>query len=101
MNTARAYVYAGNWVSDCPQKCGNVELLVIEAPKFVCSYCYVIGDVEWPTHMNEITTVLERRPVPHTRNWYPKGHETAIKFRLADGQSIDDLMDENLAHGVF
>lgn len=114
---ARAYVYAGDWVADCPRNCGNVEHLyarsnprnpasprAVQLPSFYCSYCK-LGDtetvpVDWPPNMMEIMTVLMLRPIPHTRNWYPKDHDTALKYRIPHGQSIDDLRAENAEHGV-
>lgn len=111
---ARAYVYAGDWVADCPRACGNVEHLyqpqrrggprVVQVPSFYCSYCK-LGDAEtvpidWPPNMADITTVLMLRPIPHTRNWYPKDHNTAVKSRTPHGQSVDDLRAENAEHGV-
>jgi hypothetical protein len=44
--------------------------------------------------------VLELRPIPHTRNWYPAGHETAVRFGIPDGQTVGQLRDENAEHGV-
>jgi hypothetical protein len=114
---ARAYVYAGDWVADCPRACGNVEHCyaranprdanaprVVQLPSFYCSYCK-LGDtetvpIEWPPNMADIMTVLMLRPIPHTRNWYPAGHDTALKYRLPHGQTIDDLRAENVEHGV-
>jgi hypothetical protein len=108
---ARAYVYAGDWVSDCTRKgCGNVEFLytpakpngprVLRKPFFMCSNCGQQCVIDWPDHEMEILSILSRRPVPQNRNWYPKDHPVAINFRIAHGQSIRDLLDENEAHGV-
>lgn len=110
---ARAYVYAGDWVADCPRACGNVEHLyarinrsdphsprMVQLPEFYCSYCQATAPIEWPPDMAEIMAVLVLRPVPHTRNWYPKDHETAVRFRVPHGQSVDDLRAENVEHGV-
>lgn len=111
---ARAYVYSGDWVADCPRKgCGNVEHLFDPAnPKvpnglrsvrktsFFCSYCRMIADIEWAEQEEEIRKVLSLRPVPHNRNWYPKDHDTAVRFRVPHGQSIQDLRDENAEHGI-
>lgn len=112
---ARAYVYAGEWVADCPAKCGNVELLTIKRDQdrgragvpgtrketFFCSYCKETAtSIHWPENAEEITEVLDRRPVPHTRNWYPEGHITALSFGLDDGQTIEELLAENDEHGI-
>ena len=114
MKTALAYVYGGDWVADCPRECGNVEHLFVPinphdlmAPRtirvtdFKCTYCMCTASIEWPSDMNDIMTVLVRRPVPYTRNWYPKDHPTAVKFNLEDGQSVDDLLRENAKNGVI
>ena len=103
---ARAYVYAGDWVADCPRNCGNVEYLFEgrdHGPRkvqFFCSYCKLIAPIEWANDEEQIMEVLGKRPIPHNRNWYPQGHEGAIKLRLEHGQSVGDLREENLAHGV-
>jgi len=109
---ARAYVYGGDWVADCPRGCGNVEHLyhpatnrpgaprTVQMATFACSYCRATADIQWPEHMNEIMAVLMLRPIPHTRNWYPEGHETALKYGVPHGQSVQDLRDENVEHGV-
>jgi len=114
---ARAYVYSGDWVADCPRGCGGVEHLferanprdpssprVVPKPEFRCSYCK-LGDAEtvridWPPNMNEIMAVLMLRPVPHNRNWYPKDHDVALRYRLPHGQTVDELREENREHGV-
>jgi hypothetical protein len=111
MQTARAYVYAGNWAADCPASCGNVELLHEAAVRggaltrkkttFHCSYCnFETQAIEWPPNEHDITAVLDRRPIPHTRNWYPAEHPAALRFRIPHGQSVQDLVDENIENGV-
>lgn len=112
---ARAYVYSGEWVADCPQKCGNVELLTVKRDQdrgragtkgerkdtFLCSYCKCIAtSIHWPDNADEIMEVLDRRPVPHTRNWYPEGHLTALDFGIKDGETIEELLAENDVHGI-
>lgn len=110
---ARAYVYCGNWVADCPRECGNVEHLfnlanpqdpngprTVQKTSFFCSYCHMISEIDWPPSMNKIMEVLNRRPVPHNRNWYPQDHPVAVRHNIPHGQSVDDLWDENTEHGV-
>ncbi|MFJ8538190.1 hypothetical protein [Streptomyces sp. NPDC093591] len=110
---ARAWVYSGDWVADCPRGCGGVEHLferanpriptsprVVQKSEFHCSYCQMVAPIDWPLNMNEIMSVLVLRPVPHTRNWFPKNHDTALRFRAPHGQTVDELREENREHGV-
>lgn len=110
---ARAYVYSGDWVSDCPRSgCSNVEHLFEPlAPRgprvkrkslFICSHCGEQAVIDWPSDdfMAGVTEILMKRPIPSTRNWYPKDHETATRFKLEHGQSLADLREENEKHGV-
>ena len=68
---------------------------------FHCSYCGLNAPVEWAENEEEIIMTLSLRPIPHTRNWYPKKHPVALKFGLPDGQSIQELVQEARDHGVF
>lgn len=108
---ARAYVYAGDWVADCPRAgCANVEHLYRQSRRggprdvqlgfYRCSYCGMESDISWPDSMHDILAVLVRRPIPDTRNWYPTDHPVALKFGLPHGQSVRDLAEENEEHGV-
>lgn len=114
---ALAYVYCGDWVAECPRPdCGNVEHLfdrvnprvptsprLVPRPVFVCSYCTLQVDIQWPEPemVAGIMEVLNKRPVPHTRNWFPKDHPLALRMGVREhGQTIDDLRAENHEHGV-
>lgn len=106
---ARAYVYAGQWVADCPRGCNNTELLfekILGLPdrrktEYLCSYCkYHTSTIEWPPNETDIELVLNLRPIPYNRNWYPKDHDVAVRFRIPHGQTIEELREENAAHGV-
>jgi|SRR5215213_2128532 len=115
---ARAYVYGGEWVADCPrpgpepgtQGCGNVEYLyrpvapngprTVPLDFYICSYCGCQAAITWPRRREEIMMALMVRPVPHNRNWYPADHPVAVNFRIPHGQSIAELLDENEEHGV-
>ncbi|MGW2213287.1 hypothetical protein [Streptomyces sp. NPDC001781] len=109
--TARAYVYSGDWVADCPRDdCGNTEFLHratrrggprdVALAFFQCSHCGAQADIVWPGDHLGILAVLSRRPVPGTRNWYPADHPVAVRFGLPHGQTVRDLQDENEEHGV-
>lgn len=107
---ARAYVYHGEWVADCPRGCGNVEFLyqatmmngprTAKKPFYHCSNCGMQALIDWPDNEMEILRALVVRPVPDNRNWYPKDHPVAINFRIAHGQSVKDLESESEEHGV-
>lgn len=116
---ARAYIYSGQWVADCPRPdCTNVEFLFglhwVNRPagrdnprdnrkqRFLCSECALVAEIDWPSEsfMASAMAVLNRRPVPGTRNWYPQEHPVALAFRVPHGESVADLRAENAAHGV-
>ena len=107
---ARAYVYAGEWVADCPTGDNGTEFLFRPAtpngPRvkrvdfFMCSYCGYQAFIDWPVRMMEISQVLGQRPLPGTRNWYPADHPVAVKCNIPHGQTVRDLIDENEQHGV-
>jgi hypothetical protein len=119
MADARAYVYNGDWVADCPRDgCANAEHLFglrypqrpqainnsrdVRLAAFCCSNCQQLARIDWPPdgEMAEITEVLNLRPVPQNRNWYPQDHPGAVSFRIPHGLSVDDLRRENADHGV-
>lgn len=115
---ARAYVYCGEWVADCPRPgpepgrpgCANVEFLhrpaapngprVLQLDFYICSYCGFQAMISWPRRKEDIMLALAVRPVPDNRNWYPRDHPVAIRFRIPHGQSVAQLLEENEAHGV-
>lgn len=107
---AQAYVLRGNWVANCPRDgCGNVEFIdprehqrpiSCTRETYLCSYCKQIAAIQWPPNADELREPLARRPVPHTRNWYPAEHPDAVTFRIEHGQTPADLWEENREHGV-
>ena len=113
-NRARAWLYCGDWVADCPlTDCANVEFLfdlidpqnpnsarTVRKPTFWCSNCKQVAEVEWCAAEAEVMDVVGRRPVPQTRNWYPADHPLAVLAGLPHGQTIADLLAENREHGV-
>jgi len=112
-NRARAWVYCGEWVAECPAGCSNVEFLfdlqnprnpnsprTVRKPTFFCSYCKHVGEIEWAADEAAIMAVLSRRPIPHNRNWFPAGHDLALRTGRPDGQTVADLEAENDEYGV-
>lgn len=98
---ARAYVNHGRWIADCTRPyCANAEKLALGQPLFHCSNCQQIAEVEWPPDADGIWSVLAKRPVPQTRNWFPSGHDLALRSGTQHGQSVADLEDENREYGV-
>lgn len=119
---ARVFIYAGEFVAECPRRgCGNVEYVTEKRPEdragsptllvltwgerkttFYCSYCRLVTDeIRWPDDADELMKVLNRRPIPHNRNWFPAGHLIAVKSGTPHGQTLADLIDENHEHGVY
>lgn len=111
---ARAYAYSGEWVADCPRECGSVEFLFdhavpgdLRSPRltrktiFYCTYCSQVADIEWAEHEDLIMAELRKRPIPHTRNWYPRNHPVAVKHNIAHGQTLEELAAESRENGVF
>jgi len=115
----RAYVYRGRWVGKCPvEGCENVEYLTVE-PLFANRYSIesrwerkdyfictneqcgtVTTSIAFPQNADEIEDVLNLRPVALNRNWYPAGHITAVMHGIEDGQTVAELIAENLEHGI-
>lgn len=110
---ARALVYGGDWIAECPRPgCSNAEHLFqprfpggpreIRQQFFACSYCHFTGPISWPDDqvMEGIAAVLATRPLPHTRNWYPTDHPTAVAAHIPHGQTVRQLLEENAEHGI-
>jgi hypothetical protein len=91
---ARAYVNHGRWIADCPRDCGSAAELQPKATSYACVECKWIGSVEWPDNADEIMAALQERAVPRTRNWFPSGHELALRSNNPHGQSVKELMEE-------
>lgn len=117
-NAARAFVARGEWVAECPRSpdCKQVEYLTDKPARwrhqhsyaegeritlFTCKNCGLITHlIDWPQDADEIMAVLNRRPVPDTRNWYPVGHLIAVTHNEPHGQTVADLERENREHGI-
>lgn len=95
---ARAYVNHGRWVTDCPANDGAAVLLAPRQGSMVCPKCHVINEIEWPAEADEIMQVLEKRSNPQNRNWYPFGHDLALRGNKPHGQSVADLLEEQRQH---
>ena len=93
---ARAYVNYGRWVADCEQPyCNGAERLEPRQAQIHCTNCHWEAPVEWPADADAIWEVLAVRPVPGTRNWFPSGHELALRPGTPHGQTVADLIAEN------
>lgn len=105
-DSVRAYINHGRWVADCPvQYCGNAMRLEPRQGTFRCRTrsgdgCGHEAQIEWPADADEIWRVLERRPIPGTRNWFPPEHPLAVRAGCPHGQTPADLLAENEEHGV-
>ncbi|MEV2277701.1 hypothetical protein AB0I72_19145 [Nocardiopsis sp. NPDC049922] len=95
----RAYVNHSRWVADCVRLyCGGAELLRPGQSVVWCSNCTLVAPVEWPGDPQAIWDELMTRPVPQTRNWYPRDHEVAVRHGIPHGQTVADLREEAAAH---
>lgn len=94
---AMAYYNHGRWIADCPENCGFAILLQSRQGMFHCNECQVMWPVEWPSDVDEITEVLEVRKKKH-RNWFPHGHDLAVRFNLPHGQTVNELREETEDH---
>ena len=101
-NRACARIYAGMWIADCTRPdCANAEKLTLRQSIFYCSNCRQIAEMDWPDDADDLWAVLAVRPVPQTRNWFPEGHDLAVRSGTPHGQTVADLEAENREHGVI
>lgn len=99
---ARAHVNWGRWIARCPRDlCTNAMRLERHQGTYVCAGaggCGLQCGVEWPSDADEIWEALLERPVPNTRNWYPKGDPIAVLTGSPHGQSAAELREEQRQH---
>lgn len=95
---ARAYVNYGRWVADCPVDCGCALALQPGQAIFSCVECHTVTQIDWPGNPDEIWEALSKRPAPRTRNWYPEGHDLAVRANVPHGQTVKELEDETAEH---
>lgn len=96
---AWARVNWGRWIADCPDPyCGNAEALTLHQTLFRCQVCQLLAAVEWPADPDGIWDALTSRPRAATRNWYPDGHDEAVRSGLPHGQTPHDLTQETRDH---
>lgn len=101
---AQAYINFGRWVADCPMGCGNATALEFNQVTYYCAPpggCGHIGEVTWPVDAPEIWGALEERPMPKTRNWFPRNHDLALKSGCPHGQTPAELREEARENGVM
>lgn len=97
--TVLAYVNHGRWIAECPRQfCNNAVKLTGGETTFRCLIkfegCGQEATIVWPPNAQEIWDALLLRPVPSTRNWFPFGHDLAVRFRMPAGQTPKELLDE-------
>lgn len=97
-DSARAYVNLGRWVADCPKECGYALALSPRQGMFHCGECQHLCSVAWPHNADQIWEALAVRELPINRNWFPAGHDLAVRAGLPEGQSVKDLNEETAEH---
>lgn len=85
---AKARVYAGDWIADCPV-CNSAAKREVDDPVWTCQDCDTAHEVVWPSQEMRygVARLLMLRPVRHNRNWFP-------------WETLHDLLAENVAHGI-
>lgn len=96
---ARAYVNHGRWIADCPAECGSALALQPHDTTYHCRECKTLSAIEWPKDPDGIWEALMRRPFARNRNWFPEGHDLALRGGMPHGQTVKDLDDETESHG--
>lgn len=95
-------MYGGRWVARCPRvpcmnaeqfgRCHDGNMGGLEGEVFRCrdeyGGCGLTCPADWPPNVADVERLVLPRPVPATRNWLP-------------GESLFDLMAENLEHGLI
>lgn len=99
-NLARAYVNYGRWIAECPSSDGGALELDPHQGMFNCPECKALMPIEWPYDADAIWNELEKRPAARNRNWFPSGHDLALRSGRPHGQTIDELREEAEANGV-
>jgi hypothetical protein len=97
-NYARAYLNWGRWVAECPVQCGSAKTLDPREVMFRCTECLTVVTIDWPDNAQDIWDVLLERPAPKFRNWFPAGHELAIRSGCPHGQTPAELREETREH---
>ena len=99
--TARAYVNHSRWVADCEQPyCNGAERLEPRQALMHCTNCHWEG---WWSGRPTRTRSGRCWPCGRcrsTRNWFPSGHELALRSGALHGQSVADLIAENVEYGI-
>lgn len=90
-----AYVSDGRWVVDCP--CGSGALASHEWAVAICPDCGTIHPAAFPDDREMVEAVLVARPA-RNRHYFPH-EDTAERRGLARAERLEDLEDENVAHG--
>src|SRR5215210_1407773 len=92
--TPPAYVNHGKWIVQCPCAEGtpqgpNHPAADPEWRLAICLDCGALYQPEFPHDIERIEAALLRRPDRLNRN-----------FRPQDGETVADLLSENIAHGI-
>lgn len=96
-NRARAYINFGRWVAECPYQCGSALRLDPHQAMFHCKECGSMAEIEWPAEADAIWAALAKRRAPKNRNWFPDGHQLALRSGAPHGQSVAELEEETRA----
>lgn len=85
------YINWGRFIAECP--CGDAREVEPGQRMEACVDGHVM-DLQWPDDAPQVMAVLGERISAKRRNWFPAGHEVAIRLGQPHGQSLDDLRQE-------
>ncbi len=92
-----AYISDGRWVCDCD--CGNCPSA---SPEWGIAICFECGSV-WrpiiPREAEAAELVLLERPNPRNRHYLP-AERPAVRKGLMRAETLDDIKNENVSHGL-
>lgn len=98
------YINYGRVIADCPAGCGTAQKVEPGQAVYTCTPekpvwgCGIMAELEWPADMDGIVEALKERPEPRNRNWFPSGHDLAVRARQPHGQTPEQLRQETRDH---
>lgn len=84
--SAKIMVNRGNWIAECPDGCGYASMMHDANGTLSCPNHRARYSVDWPQDWLEIEAALGKRK--------------EVNRNMDPGQTLADLLEENLSNGV-